>query len=303
MTTLTPTPTEQDLTLTAADGYRLAATAYPSQAGATDQWIVFGSATAVPRQFYRRFALYAASQGVNVITLDYRGIGGSRPAGGLRGFMPDYVDWSRQDLAAAVDWASARGPVWLVGHSLAGHAIGLLPDPNVLRGAFVCAAGAGWHGYMPPAEQRKVWFMWNVLGPLATPLLGYQPMKALGIGEDIPVSVYRQWKRWCRFPHYFFDDPQAAELVKPFADVRVPIAAANTTDDWWALPASRDAFFKGYSGTTVEALTFTPADLGVEQVGHMGYYRAAVGERLWPQIMAWLGRTGLRQRGLNLATT
>lgn len=285
--------TEQDLTLTAADGYPLAATAYPSQAGSSDQWIVFGSATAVPRQFYRRFAQYAASRGVNVITLDYRGIGGSRPAGGLRGFMPDYVDWSRQDLAAAVDWASSRGPVWLVGHSLAGHGIGQLPDPNVLRAAYVCAAGAGWHGYMPRAEQRKVWFMWNVVGPVATRLLGYQPMKAMGIGEDIPVSIYQQWKRWCQYPHYFFDDPEAKDLIKPYADVRIPIAAANSTDDLWALPASRDAFFKGYTSAAVEAITFTPGDLGVQEVGHMGYYRAAAGLRLWPQILGWLQGHGL----------
>jgi predicted alpha/beta hydrolase len=43
----------------------------------------------------------------------------------------------------------------------------------------------------------------------------------------------------------------------------------------------------------VEKLTFTPAQLGVREVGHLGYYRAAVGERLWPQILAWLKGKGL----------
>ena len=280
-----------DITLRTADGYALAATVFRADG---PQWIVVGSATAVPRGFYRRFAEYACSRGINVITLDYRGIGGSRPVGGLRGFMPDYVDWSRLDLAAAVDYAAARGPVFLVGHSLAGHGIGQLPDPNLLQAAYVCAAGAGWHGYMPKTEQLRVWAMWNLIGPVATRLLGYQPMKALGIGEDLPVSIYRQWKRWCRFPHYFFDDPQARWFTARYADVRIPIAAANATDDLWALPASRDAFFKGYSGATVDAITLTPAQLGVASVGHMGYYRPAVGAVLWPQILQWLSGHGLR---------
>jgi predicted alpha/beta hydrolase len=292
---------EQDITLTADDGYRLAATIFPTHGS---DWIVVGSATAVPRRFYRRFARYAQARGVNVITTDYRGIGGSRPPGGLRGFMPDYVDWSRQDLAAAVAYASDRGPSYLVGHSLAGHAIGLLPDPYRLRAAWVAAGGAGWHGYMPSREQRKVWLLWNVIGPVATRLLGYQPMKAFGIGEDIPVSVYRRWKQWCRFPHYFFDDPDpvSRDLVAGFAGVGIPIAAVNATDDWWALPASRDAFFKGYTGATVEAVTVTPAELGVREVGHMGYFREHVGRALWPRTMDWLQMHGLRTTPVTAST-
>jgi predicted alpha/beta hydrolase len=283
------TPPSQDIQLQANDGYRLAATLHP---GRSDHWIVFGSATGVPRGFYRRFAEFAQGQGINVITTDYRGIGGSAPKR-LRGFMPDYADWARQDLAAAVHYASQRGPSYLVGHSYAGHAIGLLPNHHMLKAAYVCAAGAGWHGWMPKAAQPKVWLMWNVIGPVTTPLLGYLPGKRMGLGEDLPVSVYQQWKRWCQFPHYFFDDPQAKDLVSGFAGVTLPIAAANALDDDWALPASRDAFFKGYPNAQLETINLTPASLGVDAVGHMGYYRAHVGRQLWPRMLGWLAQHGL----------
>jgi predicted alpha/beta hydrolase len=278
-----------DIVLTAADGYRLAATVYPST---SDQWITLGSATAVPRWFYGRFAQFAQSHGINVITTDYRGIGGSKPAR-LRGFMPDYSDWSRLDLAAAVDYASQRGPTWLVGHSLAGHAIGQLPDPAKLKAAYVCAGGAGWHGYMPRSEQFKVKLLWNVIGPIATRTLGYQPMSKFGLGEDIPVSIYRQWKHWCQFPHYFFDDPQAKHITEKFARVTIPIAAVNAIDDWWALPTSRDAFFKGYTNAQVEPITLDPQAMGLKDIGHMGYYRAQVGAVLWPKILHWLSTKGM----------
>jgi predicted alpha/beta hydrolase len=289
----------RDLRLTAADGTRLAATHHtpaepdvPGSKPSESPWIVVGSATAVPRGFYRRFAEYAASRGAHVLTLDYRGIGGSAPKK-LRGYAPDYLDWARQDLAAAVAYAAARGPVYLVGHSYAMHAIGLLPNHHQLRAAYVCAGGAGWDGYMPKSEQVRVWLLWNLIGPVCTRLFGYQPMKAMGIGENLPVSIYRQWKQWCRYPHYFFDDPTMRGRLDGFAQVRTPIAAANATDDWWALPTSRDAFVKGYSGTTVERVTLTPQELGVNAIGHMGYYRAAVGATLWPRIFDWLARQGM----------
>ncbi len=302
MSTPDPLPPAQVLSLRAADGYRLAATHHPvaldtdgARLADGADWLLVGSATAVPRGFYRRFAQAAQARGLHVLTLDYRGIGDSAPRS-LRGFVPDYADWGRQDLAAALDYAAARGRTWLVGHSYGGHAIGMLPRPELLQGAYVYAGGAGWHGYMPSWERRKVWLLWNLVGPLTTPLLGYQPLKALGIGEDIPVSVYRQWKRWCSYPRYFFDDPLAAELVRGFARVRLPIVAANALDDWWALPASRDAFFAGYVNAAVQRLDLDPQRMGLAGIGHMGYFRPAAGSVLWPQLFASLQAQGLRAR-------
>ncbi len=286
----------QDLTLNAADGYKLAATLYtPDQAVQSTQFLVIGCATAVPRGFYKRFCEYAASRGLHAIACDYRGIGGSKHAP-LRGFKMDYADWSTLDLAAAVDYALKRGEAYLVGHSLGGHAVGQLPDPNALKAAYICGGGAGWHGWMPPAERIKVQILWNVIGPVATTLLGYQPMSKFGIGEDIPLGVYRDWKRWCSLPRYFFDDPSpdARAIAAKFAQVKIPVAAAVSVDDLWAQPKSRDAFFSGYTGTLVEKIDLNPSTLGVPQIGHMGYFRKEVGAVLWPQIFAWLAQQGLR---------
>ncbi|NJM42965.1 MAG: alpha/beta fold hydrolase [Brachymonas sp.] len=289
--------TSQDIELTTTDGYRLAATVYhPAfDASDTEQWIVIGCATAVPRGFYKRFCEYVASRGVHAIAADYRGIGGSKHAP-LRGFKMDYADWSNKDLAAVVDYATKRGAAYMVGHSLGGHALGQLPDPNALRAAYFCGSGAGWHGWMPPAERIKVWVLWNLIGPVVTSLLGYQPMSKFGIGEDIPLGVYRDWKRWCSFPRYFFDDtaPDAVAIAQQFDRITIPVAAAVSTDDLWAPPASRDAFFSGYRNTQVERIDLEAKALGVQQVGHMGYFRKEVGQRLWPDLLTWLMKQGLQ---------
>lgn len=296
----------QDFTLTAADGYALAATHYiPDQAtldpiSGRAQYVVIGCATAVPRGFYKRFCEYVNGLGLYAIVADYRGIGDSK-RGSLKGFKMDYADWSTLDLAAVVSFAHERGECYLVGHSLAGHAIGQLPDPNMLKAAYLCGAGAGWAGWMPLAERIKVWLLWNVIGPVATTWLGFQPMSKLGLGEDIPLGVYRDWKRWCSFPRYFFDDPapEAKAIAAKFDRVQLPLAAAASTDDLWALPKSRDAFFSGYQQTQVDRIDLAPAQLGVTHIGHMGYFRREVGAALWPQIMSWLAQHGLTTRQPN----
>lgn len=283
-------PAGTPLRLQAPDGTSLAATVF--QAAGPD-WIVVGGATAVPRGVYRRFAQYAQARGVNTLTLDYRGVGGSRPAT-LRGYRPAMADWARQDLATAVAYAAARGPVYLVGHSFGGHAIGLLPEPQLLRAAYVVAVGAGWHGWMPWPDRLRVQVLWHAIGPLTTAVLGYTPLKQLGVGEDLPASIYRQWKRWCSFPHYYFDDPRSADLVRGFDAVTLPVAAANALDDAWATPASREAFFKGVRHAPVGRFDIDPAAVGLQGIGHMGYFRPEVGAVLWPRMLGWLQQHGLR---------
>jgi predicted alpha/beta hydrolase len=280
----------KNFALPALDGYPLTATFFPAD---SKEFIVLAGATAVPRGFYRRFAEYAQSRGINVITTDYRGIGDSKHAP-LRGFKMEYADWSRYDLAAAVQWASARGRVWIVGHSLGGHALGQLPQPELVKAAYVCGAGAGWHGWMPLPERYRTWFFWHVVGPIATRLLGYVPMKLIGGGEDLPMGVYRDWKHWCGFPHYFFDDPKARAITEKFANVKFPIAATVSTDDLWAPPISRDAFFKGFSGTHVDSVDITANEIGVKQIGHMGYFRTQTGAVFWPRMLAWLEQQGMQ---------
>lgn len=277
----------QPLWLRAPDGYHLAALRYPANAPLVGRLIVAG-ATGVPQRFYRRFAEHAAAHGFETLTLDYRGIGLSRPAT-LKRFRMDYLDWARLDLAAAVDtMADPAIPLFMVGHSFGGHAFGLLPNHERVARFCTFATGAGWHGWMPPLEQLRVLMMWRVLGPLLTRWKGYLPWSLLGMGEDLPLNVYRQWRHWCRFPHYFFDDPAMVPLAvaERFAAVRTPIVAVNALDDHWAPPRSRDAFMAAYRGTAWHAVDLDPRRAGIGPIGHMGYFRDAA-RPLWDQALQW----------------
>lgn len=275
------------IALSASDGYALGALHYPSEAAPRGRLIVAG-ATGVPQRFYRHFAGFAAARGLAVWTLDYRGVGLSRPPD-LRGFRMDYLDWARLDLAALLDHVAAQGdgPIWMVGHSFGGHALGLLPGNERIARFATFGTGAGWHGWMPPLERARVMILWHVLGPLAVKLKGYLAWSAVGMGEDLPRDLFVQWRRWCQWPHYFFDDPALPGLAAEFARVLIPIRAVNSTDDKWASPASRDAFMQAYCNALVEPVTIDPRALGIGAVGHIGYFRPQAKE-LWSQTLAWL---------------
>lgn len=271
------------VSLVASDGFELHATLWKGAHG-EGPMILMAGATGVPQRFYGKLAQFLAERGCSVLTLDYRGIGLSKPTS-LRGFEASFLDWAKLDLDAGLRWCLERSPTAVVGHSFGGHAFGMLPDANQTLGLYTFGTGAGWHGHMPRSEQVKVLLMWNVIGPLATWLYGYLPSKRIGIGEDLPLGVYQQWKRWCRHPRYFFDDP-AFEHVDSFRGLRAPIVAVNATDDLWAPPQSRDAFFSGYEGAQVrlETIEVVPGQPGI---GHMGYIRPHCVQH-WEQLDEWV---------------
>lgn len=209
------------LPLLTSDGYRIAATRYSAQ-GQLKGNLIMAGATGVQQRFYRRFALHACAQGFNVLTLDYRGVGESAPKT-LKGFEMSYLDWGFRDLAAAVDFMDdGRTPLFWVGHSFGGHALGLLPNHRKITAAYCFGTGAGWAGWMPRLEALKVRFLWRCILPLIVARKGYMAWSLLGMGDDLPLGVYQDWKRWCAYPHYFFDDPSMESVARLYAEVRMP---------------------------------------------------------------------------------
>ncbi|MFK7963378.1 MAG: alpha/beta fold hydrolase [Burkholderiaceae bacterium] len=279
--TLTPRPVQ----IQTADEFTLTGLRYEAQAP-SKAYVVVAGATGVPQSFYRHFASFAAGRGYTTLTLDYRGIGLSKPKD-LKGFQMSYLDWAHQDLSAAVASVPEDGmPLFMVGHSFGGHAFGLLPNHQRVSRFYTFATGAGWSGWMPRTERLRVLIMWHLLGPLLVKWDGYLSWSKLGMGEDLPLGVYRDWKKWCAYPHYFFDDDAVAFVRDRFASVKTPIVAANALDDRWATPASRNAFMQGYSASDWIGVDLEPRAIGQRSIGHMGYFRPSAA-LLWESVLQW----------------
>lgn len=282
---------KSEIYLPASDGYRLAATMRRPSKSNGKGLVLIASATAVPRQYYGKFAAYLVECGFSALTFDYRGIGGSRPPS-LRGFKCRMRDWAALDITAAVDFAAreANGePLLYVGHSYGGQGLGLLPNNQKVSRALFAAAQIGYWALFPAPEKYRVYVMLNFLGPAAAHLFGYVPGK-LGIGEDLPKNVFLEWATWCMNPDYLFDD-ETLESRKNFSNYHGALRGIAMADDDWAPPVAVQKLLAHYTGTKPEQITVRPSDIGVSKLGHFGFFREVGREKLWPAAAEWLGQT------------
>lgn len=274
------------LTLNSRRGKRLSVYLYLPE---TENYplVLIAGATGVPQRYYRHVAAFFQAQGIGAVTFDYESIGESRTEP-IRECRASFISWAESDASVVLEHCLSIAPTAVIGHSYGGHAFGLLPRANESLGLYTFGSGAGWHGYMTGLEQLRVLTFWHLLAPAATKILGYLPSKRLGIGgEDLPVGVYRQWKRWCSFPHYWFDDPEFSDTSR-FGEVRVPIVAVTASDDAWAPPASVRAFMSGYTNAEVSYQTLNPQDYAAAAIGHMGYFRPTFRDTIWQDVATWV---------------
>jgi predicted alpha/beta hydrolase len=276
---------EVELVIPARDGYPLAATAF---GGDGPDWAVVNSATAVPRGYYARFARFLAAEGWNVVTYDYRGIGGSRPRR-LRGFRARMRDWAQQDAAGVVEWVDGRGAsrVVAVGHSFGGQALGLLPRPERLAAVILVGAQSGYWRLWDGWRQLPVAALWHVLIPALSAACGFFPARLLGMGENSPAGVAREWAAWGRRPGYVTEADGGA-LAGGYARVSCPLRSYSFSDDTFAPPRAVEALLGFYSSARVERRALTPRDLGVRAFGHWAFFKERFREPLWTESAAWL---------------
>ncbi|KVE70321.1 serine aminopeptidase domain-containing protein [Burkholderia vietnamiensis] len=283
--------TSEPIAFSAADGYALRGTLWSPDAPPR-ALVLIHPATAVPERLYAGFARFLTTRGFAALTYNYRGIGASRPAR-LTKLQARMRDWIELDVGAAIAWARDTHralPLLAVGHSVGGHAVGLSAGTAHLRAAVLVAAHAGSTRLIESAAERlKVRLILHVLGPLASALLGYVPGKRLGLGEDLPAGVFREWSRWTTLPHYFFDDPTLGAAER-FSKQRLPILAVGFDDDPWANRRAIDLLVSYLTGAAVERRQIDPHAAGTGPVGHMGFFRSRPGAVLWPGVADWLAQ-------------
>lgn len=297
-------PSAQQLSsFNALDGTPLAGTLFVPT-GEPHTALVVSSGTGIPRRFYNRFAQHAAARGFAVLTYDYRGIGGSAPAS-LRGYEARYRDWGQRDVPGAIAWLSERypdAPLVVVGHSTGGQQLGLAENVSRVRAALFVAVSTGYWRGMPALFKWFTLGLWKVYLPLASRLYGYAPARKIRWGENLPAGVAREWGAWCLEHDYlaaYFDGTGHRESPDgtPFGPVHFdeaafPIRAYCFTDDPIATRANVPPMLALFEQAEVETRWVTPESISVSEIGHLGFFRSAIGQPLWDDALDWLRTNG-----------
>jgi len=250
--------------------------------GAPRACALVGGAMAVRARFYASFARHLAEQGIAALTFDYRGIGISRPKGSLKGFTAHLHDWGEKDLAGAADLLAQRFPglpLHFVGHSAGAQLMGLVDAP-IASALFVAAGTAYWRAYSG-FSRAYLGAVWYLLLPAVTAVVGYLPMRAIGLqGDDVPVGVAREWAAWGKDPRYVFSyaEPRGGLGYTRYAG---PLRGLSFADDAFAPRSAMESLLSFYTRARKELID--GANGG--PVGHFGFFRMP---ELWPEQVRFL---------------
>ncbi len=282
--------TDPSAAITALDGHPLASTLFEPTTGNCRATLVIASATGVRRSYYRPFAEFLTGHGLRVITFDYRGIGGSAPPS-LRGFEASMADWAQQDTDGVLAMAQQRWPeqpLLYVGHSFGGQALGLLRHAGCLRGAVLVASQSGYWRHWSGLARLRMLALWYVVIPLLTTVFGYLPARRLGLGEDQPRGVARQWACWGRHRDYILSAD--SETRQRFAELTLPIRAYSLADDSFAPRPAVTALLAAFRNAEMDHRHLEPGAVRQQRIGHFGFFREPLRDTLWGDVANWLLR-------------
>lgn len=290
-----PAVDERPLRICALDGYELGAILYSARTGAAPRRVVvLHGGAGIPAQRYRRFARFLAQSGMPVLTYDFRGVGLSRPLV-LRGFRSVIEDWAEHDCGAAIGWMRERFPrAELIGiaHSLGALLFGGAHNAAEQARLVLIGAHTGYYGDYHLRYRLPMAALWHALMPVLTRLIGYFPGRRLGLGDDIPAGVALQWASRrssdLRPVGASPADERTRRLLDRCAALERSALVIRFSDDAFATAAGMRRFFTYYPRLSPQYVVFTPADAGVRNIGHFGFFRRGAGPALWPRLVARL---------------
>jgi predicted alpha/beta hydrolase len=274
------------LHIPAKDGYPLAAQ-LRQPTGESKGIIQINCGTGIPQTIYHHLADYLAENGYTTITYDYRGIGASKPTS-LKGFEASMTDWAQLDMTGVLAWIIREFPNKkriLIGHSFGGQVVGLMENNHLIDQLFLIASSTGyWKDMAPPAK----WIMpalWYLFIPSVTSIFGYGNARILGRGENLPKGVVLQFRKWCIDPNYFIPDFTESKIQLYFDQITIPIKAIQITDDPIANPITFHKILAYYRNAPITIERISPVSVGVNQIGHSGFFSRKFKDTLWKNLL------------------
>ncbi len=162
----------------------------------------------------------------------------------------------------------------------------MAPSASRVTRALFVASQSGFKGHWDGIAYWRVAAIWHLMIPIASRVWGYLP-GFLGVGEEVPAGVAREWARWGRHPDYLMRDG-GPERRAVYAALRFPIRSLAIADDTYAPERAAAALLEFYAGAPRELRVVRPTDLGRATLGHFGPFRATEGAALWPEIADWI---------------
>jgi predicted alpha/beta hydrolase len=251
--------------------------------------LIMSSATGAKQTYFKHFALHLNEHGFRVFTYDYSGIGQSAPKS-LRGYTTSMADWGRYDLTTMIDYVSenyAYKKLLVSGQSVGGQIHGISPSIHKVDGLINVAAQSGyWKMWKMPFGVIGLFYWYGMIA--ITQIFGYFPGKRMNIVNDLPKGVALDWAKWGRSPGYNFDHIENA--IEKYNAIKVPLLSYSFSDDKTAPLNTVEWMNAKYANCQLTHKHISPSDIGVEFIGHFGFFRAdckVLWDDLIQEVLKW----------------
>jgi len=252
--------------------------------------IQFNCGTGTKKEFYLSFLTYLTEHAFICCLWDYRGSGNSSSEN-LKNCKFTFSDYGVKDMPAIKDFLNKKFPdlpYMIVAHSAGGQQIGFMKNLDNVKGMINFAVSAGYYPNMPFSYRMKAYFYFYIFAPLSVLITGYVKAKTFGLMENLPKKVVNEWRNWLEKKDYFFDPEFYGKTVPigHFSNYTFPIHLYWAVDDTISSQKNIESYWQHINSK--EEISFTklvPSELGVKNIGHFGFFKRNMKDKLWVDIV------------------
>lgn len=268
------------------DNYCLIGQFYPALKQSNHYPILICSATGIKQTFYRSFATWLSEQGYDVLTFDFRGIGQSLHQD-LKYSTASIDDWGCLDIPTAILTLKEQtnaDKVILIGHSAGGQLLGVVPNYNDVIKMITFASSTGYTKQLAGKTKLLAPVMFDVIFPISSLIKGYGATKMIGMGENLPKNVARQWREFCH-SGFYVKYSIGKTIMNDYHDkVSCDIHAFYADDDEIATQKNVKDLFSLFGGAKIYYHPLSVKQYQLKEIGHMGLFKKSH-QVLWKEIL------------------
>ena len=173
----------------------------------------------------------------------------------------------------------------VLGHSIGGTLIGMSSKACLVNALINIGAQTAY--YKDWSKGRfKLYFLWHVVFPTITGLFGYFPGKKMGLLEDIPKGVVKQWHARRKNPD-MVEQLQVAGIKTYFNQFKGTLLTLAIADDIIGTEPAIKRIHELFKNGNRNWETIHPSDFGVDEIGHFGFFKKKFKETLWVKTLNW----------------
>ena len=174
----------------------------------------------------------------------------------------------------------------IITHSIGGQILAFNKQISQIDNIITVASQSGYWKFWKGYERFRMFIFWYLLIPTLTPLFGYFPAKKIKLFENLPKQMAYQWMRWGKHKDYMLSEFDYEELQ--FKNFNKCLLSLSFPKDEYATKDAVDWLTKQFSSAKVERRHIIPDTIGIENVGHFGFFRKKFKDSLWKMTHEWI---------------